>query len=187
MINKFFVVSLPRTGTTSLCMMGRLCGLRTKHAPVSSYESALERYDLLADTPIFCPSIISKLCLNTKFESKFIYIDKDFDAIFGSWNKVGLYRNYLNMRSCTNLSNSMSFDISSYNDAFNNMELNQTNYMDIFQKHKSTVSDIITKNNKELLIYNFDNGWYPFCSFIDKPAPDHKLPHLNIDTMFDKY
>jgi hypothetical protein len=36
------------------------------------------------------------------------------------------------------------------------------------------------------LIYNFQDGWEPFCNFLGCDKPSVEIPHLNIETMFEK-
>lgn len=49
---KTFIVSLPRTGTTSACVHLLGVGLRVAHTAYSSYT--IPQADVTADTPIFC-------------------------------------------------------------------------------------------------------------------------------------
>ena len=180
----YFVISLPRTGTRSICKMAKICGLNPKHVPHAGYHRQIisSSYNFFADTPIFCPSVIKNICNNIDINSKFIYIEKDYKEIFDSWNKIKLYRNYTNFVKI----NSDKFDYKSYKEAFNNEILTENNYKLIFQKHKNTVFEILNNYHKEYLIYRFDQSWDPFCSFINKPIPKEPIPHLNINSMEDK-
>lgn len=181
---KYFVVSLPRTGTTSLSKMARICGLNPKHAPHYYWDRHLENniFDFFSDTPVFSPSTIQKIIDNTNFESKFIFIEKDFTEIFESWVKMGLFYNYKGFYGETT-----NFDFVSYNDAFGNQELTEQNYEEIFSNHKKIVIDLIQKNNKPLLMYNFNMGWDPFCEFLQVQVPNEPIPTLNKNTFFDEY
>jgi hypothetical protein len=189
---KYFVVSLPRTGTTSICKMAKMCGLNPKHAPQMYFDNFLEKndFDFFSDTPVFCPSVIRQLVSNEKIKAKFIYIDRDFDVVFDSWKRVNLYNNYSNMVSVKNkgdtLSKSMQFDLDSYENAFDYNFLDENNYKSIFENHKKNIIDIIENAKKPLLIYDFNSGWESFCEFLNVDIPKDNIPILNKNKMFDK-
>ena len=186
---KYFVVSLPRTGTTSICQMAKICGLNPKHAPLINFDIFLGRYDFFSDTPIFCPSVINQIASDDTVNSKFIYIQRDFDIVFDSWKRVNLYRNYSGMILAKNKGNvlkkSMQFDIDSYENAFDYKFLDENNYKEIFENHKKTVLNIIEESKKPLLIYNFEDGWKTFCDFLNVDIPEKDIPFLNKNKMFD--
>ena len=176
---KFFVVSLPRTGTTTLCEMAKICGLNPKHIPHQSYYSLIKgnEFNFFSDTPIFCPKIVEEICSFEDINAKFIFIERDFKEVFDSWKRVGLHRYYLiGSKAKDDL---ILFDRSSYNDAFGGVELTEENSNDVFQNHKNLIFDIINKNNKEVLSYNFKEGWKPFCDFLNVQVPNQELPHFN--------
>jgi hypothetical protein len=186
----YFVISLPRSGTTSICKMAKICNLKPNHAPHASLKSRIIRkeYNFFSDTPVFCPKEIHKICEINEIDPKFIYIDRDFFQIFDSWKRVKLFNNYQRMYSADfeNMRPTMKFDLESYNDAFNNNVLTENNYNEIFYNHKTRVIDAVKKNNKELLIYRFEEGWEPFCEFVNCAVPKEEIPNLNKDKMFDK-
>lgn len=192
-MKKFFVVSLPRTGTKSLCKMAKTCGLTVKHVPGLRYEGSLMGHQFFADTPCFVPSFVEKVCEDNRYDANFIYIQKDHKEIFESWKKVNLYFNYVwlkerysNEETKSGMSQSMVFDIESYNESFGNIFLNEDNYSQIFENHKNQITEIIKKYNKNLLVYSFSDGWEPFCNFIETTIPESEIPYLNKDTMFEK-
>jgi hypothetical protein len=181
---KYFVVSLPRTGTTSLSKMARICGLNPKHAPHEYWKSHIENdiFDFFSDTPIFDPKVVDQICKMDQFIPKFIFIDRGFDEIFRSWVKMGLYDNYKSFYG-----NIENFDFVSYNNAFQNKKMDDINYFEIFETHKKTVIDLINESKKDLLIYNFNMGWNPFCEFLGCEIPSEEIPKLNTNTFFDPY
>jgi hypothetical protein len=192
-MKKFFVISLPRTGTKSMCKMAKICGLKIKHVPTFRYESYLNNHDFFADTPCFVPSFVEKMCQDQSFDSNFIYIEKDHKEIFNSWAKVNLYKNYvwlynnyMNEESKTKMGVSMIKDIESYQESLSYQFMTQENYSELFSQHKNQVTDIIKKYNEKILFYNFSEGWEPFCGFIESETPNTKIPYLNKDTMFEK-
>ena len=187
---KYFVISLPRTGTVSISKMAKLCGLSPKHAPIWNLnrEVAGNSFNFFSDTPVFCLSNIEKFCLDKTLKSKFIFIDKPFDQIFSSWKRMNLFANYTQLVTANKdkLSSGQKFDLRSYQEAFNDRTLNETNFSLLFDDHKTSVLNKVKEHNKDLLIYTFDQGWEPFCKFIGAEIPSAELPHLNKTTMFDK-
>lgn len=183
---KFFVVSLPRTGTTTICKMAKICGLNPKHIPDEVYYSRIKgnEFNFFSDTPIFCPKIIKEICTFEDINAKFIFIERDFKEVFDSWKRVNLYYYYLT--HSRNEKDQIPFTIVSYNDAFGGVKLTEENSNDVFQNHKNTVFDIINKNNKEILSYNFKEGWKPFCDFLNVRVPNQELPHLNKNKTYDQ-
>lgn len=189
----YFVISLPRSGTSSLSRMAKICGLRQNHAPHSTIFNKLGRneFDFYSDTPIYVPSVVEKLCNLETVKPKFIYIDRDFDNIYNSWKQVGLlkdynmmYNRYYVVKDNLGSHHSMIFDIQSYHEAFGETHLNDDNYKEIFENHKNKVLNMV--KNEDLLIYNFDMGWKPFCDFLNCEVPQDELPHVNKNKMFDK-
>jgi hypothetical protein len=179
---KYFVVSLPRSGTTSITEMANICGLNAKHCPFDYFDVYMENnnYDFYSDTPVYVPSVIEKLCL--KDNVKFIYIDRPYHEIFNSWVNYGLFKTYNEMvieNERKTISKGRLFDFLSYNESFSEKRLTQETYQEIFEEHQNRVKSIIINNKKDLLIYKFTDGWKPFCDFIGVEVPNQEIPKLN--------
>lgn len=172
--------------------MAQILGLNIKHGFGDGFESFLDRgHNFFSDTPAYVPSFIDSICKTDKFIPKFIYIDKNFDDIYHSWVKVGLYKNYIGMWNQykdkkTLLSRYSLIDIESYNESFSDQFMSEKNYKELFQRHKDMVINIIEKYDKDFLIYNFTDGWDSLCDFMNIDIPNEVIPHLNQDTMFEK-
>lgn len=181
---KIFVISLPRTGTSTICRMAKVCGLTPRHAPHVLLDHLINSdFNFFSDTPVFRPSVVEELCNNEKIIAKFIYINRAPQSIFDSWERVGLYGNYLNFIKDNQINN---FDYQSYNEAFGNKQLNIDNCEEIINNHRDIVFNKIKTKEKELLVYSFDMGWAPFCNFLQVPIPDNvDIPILNKNKMFD--
>lgn len=190
----YFVVSLPRTGTKSICRMAHECGFNIKHAPVNTFQSRLnEGHNFFADTPCFVPSFVESICQRKDIKPKFIFIDKDHEKTFLSWNKVNLhlnysrmYNQYMNEEERSKMKQSTMTDFISLHESFSEKFMDVSNYNELFETHKQTVLSIIKKYNKDLLIYKFTEGWKSFCEFLNCEEPNIEIPHLNTDTMFEK-
>lgn len=190
MMIKYYVVSLPRSGTSSICKMAKICGLKPSHSPLTflKSKSLSNDFDFFSDTPVYSPIEIENILKYENIEPKFIYIKRNFNEIFDSWVRVGLYKNYKNMLSSKNdeLNFFQKFDLMSYRNAFSNKVLTKENCFEIFQKHKKNVFSIIEKNNNPLLEYSFSEGWKPFCDFLKVSVPNIDIPFLNKNKMFDE-
>ena len=176
------MVSLPRTGTTSITKMMEICGLEGKHCPFTYFEHYLnnDRYDFYSDTPVYIPSVVEKLC--KRDDVKFIYVERPYDKIFESWVNYGLFRTFHQMiieKDNGVISDGRLFDFNSYYESFSNTILTSDNYSEVFESHKEKVISIIKKHDKELLIYNFNDGWKPFCDFLGVEIPNEEIPKLN--------
>lgn len=70
--NKIFIIGLPRTATTSVCLASLGLGLKTAHNAYTQH--AFTQAQVLADTPIFC----DYQTLDKHFpNSKFIYLTRE--------------------------------------------------------------------------------------------------------------
>lgn len=184
---KFIVVSLPRTGTMSLCQMAKDAGMEVSHAPGPAFEGFLGRADFVADTPAFRPSLIQSV-LDRSDDVKFIYCEKEANSWVESMNKINLSRNYMNMYN-QSLNNPESMSVHNKVDFEALNEILQGPFepesaIDAFHKHRTTVTDLIPADR--LLFYRFDQGWKPLAEFMGVDVPEKGIPHLNQDTMFDK-
>jgi hypothetical protein len=187
MSEKVFVVSLPRTGTKSMCQMLKDLGYDVKHVAGPYLEAFAKKHDALADTPVFAYYAIDYL-LKTYPTAKFIYIEKDFKEWFDSMVKVNLARNFNKMLSqdYESLSNHSKADLDSLVSVFGKLEISEDNYKELERKffdHRVHVFEEIP--SEQLLFYRFSMGWQPLCDFLNKPTPVKDVPHLNQDTMFD--
>lgn len=71
-INKIFIIGLPRTATTSVCLASLGLGFKTAHNAYTQH--AFIQAEVLADTPIFC----DYQTLDKQFpDSKFIYLTRE--------------------------------------------------------------------------------------------------------------
>ncbi|MFO6422097.1 sulfotransferase [Motilimonas sp. KMU-193] len=90
---KYFIVGLPRTATTSVCLATLELGFTTAHT--AYVNNAFEQAQVIADTPIFAD--YSKL--DTQFKkAKFIYLNREREAWIKSIRQL-LLRMYTNLTS----------------------------------------------------------------------------------------
>ena len=180
-MKRTFVISLPRTGTSSIALMAAQCGISSKHVSTNWHED-IKRFNFLSDTPFFCPKVISELVKTD--ECQFIYCKRNWESLYESWTRSKLSNNYAHFfRPDVELSPLQQFDKDFYLDALGG-PLTNNNYREVFQRHTETVFDIV--GNRPLLEYSFEAGWEPFCEFMGVDVPSQPLPHLNRYTMCDK-
>lgn len=178
---RYIVVSLPRTGTRSICQMAEIVGFMQKHVSIN-WQADLLRYEFFSDTPYFAPSVVRELAASSGFDTRFIYLDRKFDDWYSSFKQVGLLANFSGFLSAgeDSLSPTQKFDKHYYSDALGPVPIDSPSVAEnAYVQHRLTVHDILRSNHRPLLVYSFSDGWEPFCHFVGKPVPNHPLPHLN--------
>ena len=170
-----------------MCQMLTSLGFVCEHPVGPSWEAFLGRNnrDVLADTPMFAPSIVQHV-LDNSDDVKFIYINKNPQDWAASMVKVGLHNahnSYYNSPDWDALAPHAKIDFSSMNEVLDG-EFTDDNARRKFAEHKVFIENTIPP--ERLLMYHFSKGWEPLCEFVGKPVPDIDVPHMNIDTMFDK-
>lgn len=181
MKDKYFVISLPRTGTKSLCKMAGIVGLSFKHVPSIHLDRIYSQYDFFADTPCFTYSNIEKL-LEVP-QNKFIYIDRQPIAWLESFVNSGLLANFTKMlkAECPHPINALDkkclLEIFSDDATFDNL-------LHKFKIHKEYCLKI---SQDRLLVYNFSEKWDTFCGFLGTNIPEHTdIPIINRGTLYEK-
>jgi hypothetical protein len=171
-MNIYFVTSLPRTGTTSLCKMADICGLKSIHVlkNISFIDAINQGYSFFADTPFYSPEFILGLLeygIQNKYNIKFIHSHRDQESHKVSINK--LFKQW-KPPPPTKIYNKISLlNCLCYSKIDQNYIKNQYNY----------IKKISSYYNIDILDYSFNKGWKDFCNFIEKPIPNTKLPHKN--------
>jgi hypothetical protein len=173
---KFIVVSLPRTGTSSIAYMGALCGIRSKHVSYD-YLGDLAKFDLISDTPMFAPSVIEQV--QSLYECKFIYCRRDWDSLYTSWVKSGMRERYDLLLKNQPQSWYEKFDYKYYSEAFDNERLTEATFKKLFRNHREAVRSAV--GDSQIIEFDFQMGWEPFCDFIGKKRPDEEVPQINKD------
>jgi hypothetical protein len=166
----YLVTSLPRTGTTSLCEMAKICGLKSLHIlkNISLADALNDGYNFFADTPFYSPEFLVGLLesIDTKkYSIKFIYSHRDFELYKKSLDKL-----LTRWSPSSKLSNRIYLlDHLCYNNLSDSFIKNHYNYI-------STISKLY---NVDLLDYKFTDGWEKFCDFIDCKVPSMPIPKLD--------
>ena len=145
-------------------------GILTKH--VVNLAEDYNAYSAFADTPIYAPSTIEKYVDNESV--KFIYIKRDIDEWFKSFNKH--VTSSYNIHKMKGLPLTSMLHISLH-DSFNGEKCDKDSYKYCYNYHFSQVISIVPRDR--LLIYEFNQGHEPLSNFINKPELDFEIPHLN--------
>lgn len=181
----YFIVSLPRTGTKSLCKMTEILGFSFKHVPSNNLPRCLNlnSYDVYADTPVFRPSVFRDLVKDEK--NMFIYINRPPYEWVDSFERVSLDKNYMRAKAKTMVENQvMQLDRETLEEIFNHQDYTTEIAIRSYYQHRDAVVSTIPKDR--LLVYKFSMGWGPLCEFMQVPVPGVDIPHINKNTMFDK-
>jgi len=184
--NKYFIVSLPRTGTKSLCKMFMLLGYQVDHCPSIRLSAHLQsnEFGCFADTPIYRPSLVKKLALEPS--NKFIYIDRPCDQWLLSFERMKLHQAYMDYisRDADKIKPISQLDRDSLVEVFGGNSYSSQLAIESFHKHKHEMFDVILPS--QLLTYQFKDGWVPLCNFLGEEILSVEIPHLNKNQLFDK-
>ena len=184
-IDKFFIVSLPRTGTKSVCRMAALMGMEFKHVPSTTLPRLLNegKVQLFADTPVFTPSTFIPLIDDPSH--KFIYINRPLDEWLESFERVGMPGNYMALHTDKIPENAINkLDRVALEEIFSNEDYTPDIARHAYQMHQNAVFSHIPADR--LLVYWFSDGWTPLADFVGRVTPpDADLPHINQNTMYD--
>lgn len=182
--NNIIIVSLPRTGTKSLSRCLQILGYSTKHCPSDVLSVYLQReaFDVYADTPVYCHSIFSQLCLEPS--NKFIYIDREIESWLDSFQRTNLHGAYMDYLSRDYIRHATArLDKQCLLEVFQGVAWCRQMAIQAYENHKQTVLNTIPHSH--LLCYRFEDGWESLCEFLNKPVPTEAIPHLNKGTLYD--
>lgn len=151
--NKIFIIGLPRTATTSVCLA--LLGLGFKTAHNAYTEHAFTEAEVLADTPIFC----DYQALDKHFpNSKFIYLTRDASLWIPSIKQL-LQRMMVNLQR-----NDGGFNPHlkrCYNEVFSPLTADNIEQDDFllscYQRHQQGVFDYFNQREQDLLTFDVSN------------------------------
>jgi len=146
MINKIFIIGLPRTATTSVCLAMLGLGYKTAHNAYT--KNAFSEAQVIADTPVFCDY---QQLDNHFLNSKFIYLTRDAEQWLPSIKQL-LQRMIVNLQRTDGGFN--PYLKRCYNDVF--FPLTADNITDDFllqcyQKHQQGIIDYFHGREKDLL------------------------------------
>jgi hypothetical protein len=188
MTEKIFVVSLPRSGTTTMCKMLNILGYKAKHTPSCFYDKwSHNGYNAFADTPCYSLSFIKEQSINP--DSKFIYIERSvFDWVksFESIALDGSYERMMRINNPKDINVVILNEIKAYGETFGfSGKYNRDMFMASHIEHKRNLEKMLAP--ERILFYNYNRGWKPLCDFLGKETPEENIPFLNKNKRGDDY
>lgn len=182
-MEKIFIISLPRTGTTSLCAAFLTLGYRVAHTAFS--KAAIEQADVLADAPIF----YDYPQLDILFpKSKFVYLCRPIEDWLSS------IKGLLKVLSPRLEQQSKYFNpvlARCYINTFQTLDskylVDETHLRRCYEAHYRGITDYFSQRSDDLVLIDL-HGPEPFKQLLSqlgvKPAQQQQqeeLPHLNQD------
>ncbi len=145
--SKIFIIGLPRTATTSVCLAMLELGFKTAHTAYT--KKSMADAQVIADTPVFC----DYQTLDRKFpNAKFIYLTREFELWLPSIRQL-LARMFKNLTRTDGGSNPHLRRC--YGEVFaplteGNIEKDEFLYQ-CYQRHYQTVIDYFKGREQDLL------------------------------------
>ena len=167
-VRKYFGISLPRTGTSSLAYAIRELGLVTRHYLHKRELSELPYVDFANDFPI--PLIYKELDKRFK-DSKFIFTDRNVDEWLESyelhWERTG----HLTVGNWDEYNLEM----------FGTLKFDKEVFREAFLRHREDVFSYFKDRPNSLLVLDMPytaEEWSEICKFIGvKPTIGGNFPH----------
>ncbi|MCF2858780.1 sulfotransferase family protein [Pseudoalteromonas sp. SMS1] len=175
MNNKYFVLGLPRTGTTSLCVASLDMGLKTAHTAYT--QSTIKTAQLIADTPVY--NDFEKL-YQLYPNSRFIYLERDMPL----W--VPSIRQLLTRMRPKLIEKGGGFNETlkrCYLEVFPNLDdesLSNDDYLvDCYQQHKQRVTEFLNITKADCLFVDLaqEQSNRQLAHFMN--VSSIKIPHIN--------
>ncbi len=176
--NKIFIIGLPRTATTSVCLAMLGLGFKTAHNAYTA--NAFNDAEVIADTPVFC----DYQNLDNHFpNSKFIYLTRKKDNWIPSIRQL-LQRMIVNLQRTDGGFN--PYLKRCYNDVFSPLTANNIAQDDFlfqcYQNHQQGIFDYFKNRSDDLLTIDVsdDMSYSQLLAFL-KISPENGR-----DTGFEK-
>lgn len=171
-MEKIFVLGLPRTGTTSVCCAALELGLKTAHTAYT--KSAIQRAELIADTPIYAdPEKLLGLYPNAKF----IQLERDLTLWLPSIKQL-LQRMFKNVtRADGGFNPHIKRCFTQVFSPFTEQNIANDEWLtQCFMNHKAQIENLFQVKSDQLLTINVSNSedYQRFCAFVGSaPRRNH--------------
>ncbi|SFD04891.1 sulfotransferase [Pseudoalteromonas denitrificans] len=167
---KIFIIGLPRTATTSVCVAMLNLGFKTAHTAYTN--QSMHHAQVIADTPIFC----DYQKLDTEYKNaKFIYLEREFSVWLPSIRQL-LKRMYKNLQrtdggfnpTLKRCYNSVFYPLTEdniNNDAF---------LLSCYQRHQKNINEFFKGREQDLLTINVNDksSYRNLLTFLDINIPE---------------
>lgn len=162
---KIFIIGLPRTATTSVCLAMLEQGFKTAHNAYT--ENAFSQAQVIADTPVFCDyQKLDKHFVN----SKFIYLTRTAEKWLPSIKQL-LQRMYVNLQRTDGGFNPHLKRC--YNEIFSPLNEDNLNsdafLLSCYQRHQQGIEDYFSGREQDLLTIDVseDDSYAKLLSFLN--------------------
>ena len=169
-INKIFIIGLPRTATTSVCLASLGLGFKTAHNAYTQH--AFIQAEVLADTPIFC----DYQTLDKQFpDSKFIYLTREASLWLPSIKQL-LQRMIVNLQRGDGGFNPHLKRC--YSEVFSPLTVDNIEQDDFllrcYQRHQQGVFNYFSERKQDLLTLDVsdENSYQALLTFLNVEQPD---------------
>ncbi|PHQ74601.1 MAG: sulfotransferase family protein [Shewanella sp.] len=177
---KVFIIGLPRTATTSVCVATLSLGFKTAHTAYT--QRAMDEAQIIADTPIFCDyQQLDKIYPNAKF----VYLTRESDKWLPSIRQL-LERMYTNLQRSDGGFNPILKRC--YNGVFEPLTLDNiakdSFLLECYQRHYQGALDYFNGREQDLLIIDVAHpgSFQQLADFLDVTdiEPWQNFEHINI-------
>lgn len=169
-INKIFIIGLPRTATTSVCLASLGLGFKTAHNAYTQH--AFIQAEVLADTPIF----LDYQTLDKQFpDSKFIYLTREASLWLPSIKQL-LQRMIVNLQRGDGGFNPHLKRC--YSEVFSPLTVDNIEQDDFllrcYQRHQQGVFNYFSERKQDLLTLDVsdENSYQALLTFLNVEQPD---------------
>jgi hypothetical protein len=169
-INKIFIIGLPRTATTSVCLATLGLGFKTAHNAYTQH--AFAEAEVLADTPVFC----DYQSLDKDFpNSKFIYLTREASLWLPSIKQL-LQRMMVNLQRSDGGFNPHLKRC--YNEVFSPLTVTNVEQdeflLGCYQRHQQGVFDYFSQRKQDLLTLDVtdENSYQALLTFLNTEQLD---------------
>jgi hypothetical protein len=166
--SKIFIIGLPRTATTSVCLAMLGLGYKTAHNAYT--ERTFTEADVIADTPVFCDYKV----LDAHFtNSKFIYLTRDETAWLPSIKQL-LQRMIVNLQRSDGGFNPHLKRC--YNEVFSPLTAENIIQDDFlrccYKRHQADITEYFQARENDLLTIDVSEpqSYQRLLSFLDIPS-----------------
>lgn len=177
---KVFIIGLPRTATTSVCVATLSLGFKTAHTAYT--QRAMDEAQIIADTPVFCDyQQLDKIYPNAKF----VYLTRESDKWLPSIRQL-LERMYTNLQRSDGGFNPILKRC--YNEVFEPLTLDNiakdSFLLECYQRHYQGALDYFSGREQDLLIIDVahSDSFQLLADFLDVTdiEPWQNFEHINI-------
>jgi hypothetical protein len=182
--NKIFIIGLPRTGTTSICVALLNLGFKVAHTAYT--QRCMETAEVIADTPVFC----DYQTLDQQYpKSKFIYLQRSLELWLPSIRQL-LQRMHKNIIRADGGFNPILKRC--YKQVFSPFEL--TSFVDdeflirCYQKHQQEVGAYFKTRHQDLLTIDVsdNNAYAAMLEFLSLSVIDENIEKGLSEKVFEK-